>query len=173
MKIKWITAFVVLEILVVSGNAQTNFVTVTRTNIIQAAPNFREVNGQLYNSALSRLWSIQKGKILKVEQGGVILQTFTNQPVWEQVYTEPNSQQAIGGYSAGPVGWHDRITGYEEVPLKRIYLENYRIGAVDQKISVPAMKTGTIQIGGNVLEAWDIGLPHLVTNIVSSKIKTP
>jgi hypothetical protein len=55
MKTTWLMGIGVLGILAVSTRAQTNFITVTRTNIIQAAPSFREVNGQLYNSSFSRL----------------------------------------------------------------------------------------------------------------------
>lgn len=142
-----------------------------RTNIVQAAPTFREVNGQLYNISYSQLWTLQTGKIIQVQTNGVLLQTYTNETVYEDYYVEPNSQQRIGAYSAGPVGWQKRIVGENKIGLRRLFVKNYRIGAVDQGISVPAMKTGMIQVGGKVFEEWDCGLPHYVTNIVSSKLK--
>jgi hypothetical protein len=168
------TSFLILGVLfglATSSTAQTNFTIVTRTNIVQAAPNFREVNGQLYNLSFSQLWTVQTGKILAVQPEGIVLQTYTNEPIYEQVYHPATANQAVGAYSDGPVGWQKRKVGDNKIELKRVFIRHYRIGAVDQEISIPAMKTGTVQIGGNVLEAWDIGLPHFVTNIVSSKVK--
>jgi hypothetical protein len=77
---------VVVSLAAISSPAQTNFTIVTRTNILQAAPNFREVNGQLYNSSFSKLWQIQTGKILEVQTSGVVLQTFTTNNVYENVF---------------------------------------------------------------------------------------
>jgi len=168
MKITWLILGIICD-LATQSSAQTNFIIVTRTNILQAAPNFREVNGQLYNSSFSKLWQIQTGKILEVQTGGVVLQTFTTNRVYENVFVA--GQGMPGTYGGTSDHYQKRLVSSDLVPEKRIFLNHYHIGAVDQEISVPAMKTGTIQIGRNVLEAWDIGLPHLVTNIVSSKVK--
>jgi hypothetical protein len=168
MKIIWFILFALCN-LATSSSAQTNFTIVTRTNIIRAAPNFREVNGQLYNSSFSKLWQIQTGKILEVQANGVVLQTFITNNVYENLFVA--GQGTPGTYSGTSDHYEKRLVSSDLVPEKRIFLNHYRIGAVDQKISIPAMKTGTIQIDGNVLEAWDIGLPHFVTKVVSSKVK--
>jgi hypothetical protein len=160
---------VVVSLAAISSPAQTNFIIVTRTNILQAAPNFREVNGQLYNSSFSKLWQIQTGKILEVQTNGVVLQTFTTNNVYQNVFVAGHGTP--GTFSGTSDHYEKRLVSSDLVPEKRVFINHYHIGAVDQEISIPAMKTGTIQIGGNVLEAWDIGLPHFVTNIVSSKVK--
>lgn len=166
MKLKIILG--VLGGLAVTAHAQTNFIIVTRTNILQAAPNFREVNGQLYNSSLSTLWKMQSGKILAVQTNGVVLQTFTTNNVYENVFVQGQGQ---AGSDAGTADHYEkRLMSLALVPAQRLFINNYRIGAVDQEISVPAMKTDTVQSGSTVLEEWDIGLPHFATNIVSSKV---
>ena len=162
---------VVVSLAAISSPAQTNFTIVTRTNILQAAPNFREVNGQLYNSSFSKLWKTQTGKIADVQESGIVLQTFTTNNVYQSVFVQGHGTPgAFGGTSD-----HNerKLMSSALVPAQRIFIKNYHIGAVDQEISVPAMKTGTIQIGGAVFEEWDCGTPHFVTNIVSSKVKIP
>jgi hypothetical protein len=169
MKIKIIAAVItVAATLAWQAGAQTDFVTVTRTNIVQAAPNFREVNGQLYNSSLSKLWKIQSGKIADVQDNGIILQTFTTNKVYENVFVAGHGQP--GSYSGTSDHYEKRLVSSDLVPAQRLFIKNYRIGAVDQRITTPAMKTGTAKVGSSVLEEWDIGLPHVVTNIVSSKV---
>jgi hypothetical protein len=158
----------VLGVLAVSSPAQTNFTIVTRTNIIQAAPNFREVNGQLYNSSMSTLWKVQHGKIADVQENGIVLQTFTTNNVYESVFVEGRGQP--GSYSGTSDHYEKRLMSSDLVPAQRLFIKNYRIGAMDQEIAIPAMKTGTVKIGSTVLEEWDCGLPHIVTNIVSSKV---
>jgi hypothetical protein len=148
--------------------AQTNFIIVTRTNIVHAAPNFREVNGQLYNSSLSKFWKIQRGKIADVQENGIVLQTFTTNNVYQSVFIEGHGTP--GTFSGTSDHYEKRLMSSDLVPAQRIFISHYSMGAVDQEISISAMKTGTVQIGGTVFEEWDCGLPHIVTNIVSQKI---
>jgi hypothetical protein len=148
--------------------AQTNFTIVTRTNILRAAPNFREVNGQLYNSSFSKLWKMQKGKILEVQTNGVVLQTYTTNNVYQNVFVEGQGQP--GSFRGTSDHYEKRLVSSDLIPEKRIFINHYKIGAVDQEISVPAIQTGTVQIGDTVFEEWDCGFPHIVTNIVSQKI---
>ncbi|HAO78191.1 MAG TPA: hypothetical protein DCQ92_04280 [Verrucomicrobia subdivision 3 bacterium] len=168
MKLK-IVLGVIVSLAAISSPAQTNFTIVTRTNILQAAPNFREVNGQLYNSSYSKLWQIQTGKILEVQTNGVVLQTFTTNNVYENLFVA--GQGTPGTYSGTSDHYQKRLVSSDLVPEKRVFINHYHIGAVDQEISVLAVKTGTIEIGGTTFEAWDCGQPHFVTNIVSSKVK--
>lgn len=156
-------------VLAISSPAQTNFTIFTSTNIVHAAPNFREVNGQLYNTSFSKLWKIQTGKILEVQDTGVLLQTFTTNKVYQSVLVQGRGY--AGSFGATSDHYEKRLVSSDLVPAQRIFINHYRIGAVDQEISVPAMKTDTIQIGGKVFEEWDCGLPHIVTNIVSSKVE--
>jgi len=159
----------VLGGLAISSSAQTNFTIVTRTNIVRAAPNFREVNGQLYNTSFSKLWKIQTGKILEVQDNGILLQTFTTNRVYQSVLVQGRGY--AGSFGATSDHYEKRLVSSDLVPAQRIFINHYRIGAVDQEISVPAMRTDTIQIAGTVFEEWDCGQPHVVTNIVSSKVE--
>jgi hypothetical protein len=148
--------------------AQTNFSIVTVTNVQRSAQNFRVVNGQLYNSAYSQLWKMQRGKILEVQPDGVVLQTFTTNNVYEFVKVRGvGTPGAFGGTSD-----HNerKLVSSELLPSQRLFIRHYLIGAVDQTISVPAMKTGSVEVSGTRLEEWDCGLPNLVTNIFSQKI---
>jgi hypothetical protein len=168
MKLKTILG-VVVSLAAISSPAQTNFTIVTRTNILQAALNFREVNGQLYNSSLSKLWKTQAGKIADVQESGIVLQTFTTNNVYQSVFVKGHGQP--GSFSGTSDHYEKKLVSSDLVPAQRIFIKNYRIDAVDQTIAIPAMKTGTVKVGSTVLEEWDCGLPHLVTNIVSSKVK--
>jgi hypothetical protein len=113
---------------------------------------------------------LQCGKIVDVQESGIVLQTFTTNKVYQNVFVQGRGQP--GSYSGTSDHYEKRLISSELVPDQRIFIRNYRIGAVDQEIAVPAMKTGTIQIGGTVFEEWNCGLPHFVTNIVSSKVTT-
>lgn len=161
--------FVILVCLAIPSPAQTNFITVSRTNIVRAAPNFREVDRQLYNTSFSRLWKIKSGRILDVQPNGVVLQTFTTNKIYQSVFVEGRGQP--GSFGGTSDHYEKRLVSSDLVPAQRIFINNYRIGAVDQEISIPAMQTGTVQIGGAIFEEWDCGLPHIVTNIVSSKVQ--
>jgi len=97
MKLKIILG-VLVSLAAISSPAQTNFTIVTRTNILQAAPNFREVNGQLYNSSFSKLWHIQTGKILDVHNRGDIEKLIAARNQWKT--TEANTEIGSADYEA-------------------------------------------------------------------------
>jgi hypothetical protein len=135
-----------------------------------AQTDFREVNGQLYNSSFSKLWKIQTGKILEVQTNGVVLQTFTNHNVYQNVFVEGRGGTP-GSYGSTSDHYEKRLMSSDLVPEKRIFINNYHIGAVDQEISVPAMKTGTIQIGGTMFEEWDCGTSYITPPPTPEQIK--
>jgi len=152
----------------VSESAQTNFTTAPRTNIVAAALNFREVDGQLYNISLSKLWKMQSGKILEVQTNSVLLQTYSTNYVFEPVLVAGPGQP---GFVIGHAGHYEqRLLSSNLVLEKQIFINHCRMGFADQEISVAAMQTGTSRINGTLYEVWDCGLPHFVTNVVSSSM---
>ena len=154
--------------LALSASAQTNEAAGPRTNIVAAAPNFREVDGQLYNIGLSKLWRMQSGKILEVQTNSVLLQTYATNDVFENVLVPGPGQP---GYTFGQGGhFEQRLVSSHREPAKQIFINHYRIGSAEQEISVPAMQTGTSRINGAFYEIWDCGLPHSVTNDVPAGV---
>lgn len=143
-----------------AATAQTSFINVSRTSGVQAASNFRNVDGQRYNTNSNKAWRTQKGKIIEVRDGGIVLQTFTIVPIYESYYIPLTANQRAGAYSATPGGWQKRQVGSETIEAQRLFIKNYTGGAMDQEISILAMKTGTINLGGEkVFEQWDCGKP--------------
>ncbi len=124
-----------------------------------AQSNFRMVKGQLYNSSLSTLWKVQHGKIADVQENGIILQTFTTNKVYQNVFVEGvGTPGAFGGTSDHN---EKRLVSSTLIPAQRLFINNYSSGAIDQEISIRAIKTGTIKITGQVLEEWDAGKPYV------------
>lgn len=120
----------------------------------EAQPNLREVNGQIYNSRLSQLWQIQTGKILEVQTNGIVLQTFTTHNVYQNVWVP-------GIYGVIRDRYEKRVVSSDLIPAQRLFINNCSNGAIDQKVSIPAMKIGTIKIADQVLEEWDCGTPYV------------
>lgn len=156
-----------LLFLTIQGFAQTNQALILKTNILRDATNFRIVNGQLYNTAYSSLWQRKTGKITDVQSDGVVLQTFTTNNVYQSVFVEGHGLP--GSFSGTSDHYEKKLISSELLPAQIFFIRNYRIGAVDQTISVSAIKTGVANIDGKTLEAWDCGTPHMVTNVIAIK----
>lgn len=110
----------------------------TVTNWITAAPNFREVGGQLYN--------VEKSKLFHNLYGGECNETSKD---WVSV-AMPSEQPADFFY------WHGQT----------IILVNYPTQAtVGEKITGYALRVGETNIGNQRWELWDYGKPHLVASI--------
>ena len=57
--------------------------TVMVTNLVTAAPSFREVDGKLYNNQKSVLWEQKKSKVVQVEADHLIVDTYQEQVLYE------------------------------------------------------------------------------------------
>jgi hypothetical protein len=160
---KWI--ILAVAIIAVSGwriEAQTNIAPVLSTNLVAAAPSFREVNGQLYNTERSTLWTSLKGRCLDVGTNGIeivlIVPTYDradSSPEWNGWAGPPNQMVVVGEHES------DKIIFVKNYPTNRNI-------AVTQQISFRAMQAGTINYKGVVLELWDYGKPHIAMVVTTN-----
>ena len=151
--------------------AQANLVPVIRTNLITAAPSFREVNGKLYNSERSVLWTNFQGECLKVLPNGILIQTFTTEPVYEASTRSIDSHNYLGQVTSSRIVPTTVQTGTKEVPSLKFFLCNYPTNknpADGETISFRALRTGTIDCNGETLELWDYGTPHVVMVVTTN-----
>lgn len=163
------TALVILALLgTVSALAQTN-TPVLITNMVTAHPDFRRVNGQLYNIRKSRLWRPISGKCAGVSSEGIKLQTYTTNKVLEQWYARPSGGSSV--YSGEGGVRHQRLVSGGRIPDKRIFIKNYSTGyhaAEGQEIAALLMQTGTVEVDGETLELWDFGTPNVVSVVTTN-----
>lgn len=170
------TLFAILWIVAVvfQSAAQTkNVKAVVTTNYTAAVDWFREVNGQLYNTEHSVLWTNFKGDILKVSANGLLIQTFRMKPIYEASTRSIATHNYLG-----------QVTGYRTVPTKvqvdtekvpdvKFVLRNYPSQlspTVGQTISFRATRIGTTDYSGDTLELWDYGIPHKVAVISTNYV---
>jgi hypothetical protein len=130
-----------------SIQAQTNISPVIHTNWFMAAREFREVDGQLYNTRLSNLWQFKGGEIMAVLDNEIVVQEF------QEVAAEHGANE----YGQRIVTATDKIYGLKFI-IKNPQEKNPAVGelAVDR-----VMKIGTENYHGETLELWDCGKPHI------------
>jgi hypothetical protein len=105
--------------------AQTNLASVILTNWLTAASSFREVNGQLYNTESSILWTNFQGECLKVLTNDLAISTFTMEPVYQAGTTTrfvPGFPRLPGRHEIVPV---KVLVAENKVPGRKIILRNY------------------------------------------------
>ena len=175
MKTSWIWNLLIgMTLVCFSAFADTNRPAplIITTNQITAAPNFRVVNGQLYNTEKSQLWKSMTGDCLAVSTNGLLVQLFKIDRIYSRGSMSDN--QAPGAYSSGPHG--QRLRQERKTPLQQIVLVNYPEQlqpAVGQRLSFSAMRAGNTNAGDQVLECWDYGLRHVVSVITTNNPSKP
>jgi hypothetical protein len=122
----------------------------------------RVVDGQIYNVYQSVLWKSMDGDVLKVLTNGVLLSTFTMEPIYQAVATTQYRERMMGFEPARPVLVSKQVkVGDKKVTGKKIILHNYSSDhnlAVGQTInSFLAMQIDPIDFNGDRLELWDYG----------------
>lgn len=136
----------------------------TITNYLESS-DYRELDGVTYNIQKSDLWVEKSGKCDGVKSNGIILQIFIeervyaiNRPAVPPSYYE---RANIGIFApSASVSSPRTVIGTNRTPDRRIFVLNPpEHCAVGQNITVVAMKTGTIDIDGEMLEKWDRGRP--------------
>jgi hypothetical protein len=142
---------------VIRIQAQTNLTSVLTTNFVTAAPFFREVNGQLYNTSRSSLWKLLKGRCAWVHTNYVafytIIPDFGNagdQPGWNGWDGSPYIKVQIGEHEDGSIF------------LVRNFPTNLLNSSLTQSFRV--FHIGIVQnTDGQPFDVWDYGKPHVVS----------
>lgn len=144
--------------------ADTNRVAVVTTNLVEAVPWFRELNGQLYNTQLSTRFKTIDGSVTDVFTNSALIFWQVKRPI----YAPPPSDSLVSeGNFLGSSGTPPApvIVGYKTVEEKNVLILNYSPPelAVGQHISIRAMQIGTTNFNGERIELYDFGLPHKAT----------
>lgn len=147
----------------------------TVTNFVNSIPSFREVNGQLYNTERSVLWTQFSGNCLSVSPKEIVVSTFTMKPIYEAVATTKIVHRGMFDLHGEPRLVSEKVkVDDEKIAGRKIILRNYPsklLPAVGQELSFMAMRVGTSEYGGQTLEVWDYGTAHIVPVVRRVKIK--
>lgn len=147
-------AFAALISFAINATAQIN------TNLVESVPWFRDVDGKLYNTRLSVLWLTVEGRVEQVLTNGVILQTFKTNKTYAYVFVPGNGGPAGAYGSTGSRNVRKPVSS-DEVPDRVLFIQHPQTNYVDgERISIKAMKTGSIKIEDETIETWDCGTVH-------------
>ncbi len=119
----------------------------TETNWIAAASQFREVNGQLYNTDKSKLFERIGGTIVGISNNLVVLETTR-----------------AGQLTSG--GFYSDLRIIDTIQKEDFVVTNFpmqlqpTIGARPQTNILKAIRVGTINYDGQILKLYDYGTPH-------------
>jgi hypothetical protein len=165
---KWIILAVAIIMLSTwKIGAQTNVLPVLTTNYVMAVPYYREVNGQLYNTERSSLWKPFYGDILQIATNELIISTFTQEPIYQAVTVEGDDGIHIHPQlmSKNVVVGHKKVTGRKIILVH--YSEDQGL-ATGQTIEFRAMRVGTKNYNGEVIEIWDYGMLHVAAVVTTN-----
>ncbi len=127
----------------------------TVTNWVTAAPNFREVNGQLYNVQRSALFHEIKGVCISTRTNTIGVSTIDE----TETVKESNLELLRLGLKTGnDFYWHGQA----------IVLLNYPDATIGARISGYAMRVGTTNLPHGAYELWDYGTPHHIAVITTN-----
>lgn len=122
------------------------------TNWVQAAPNFREVGGKLYNIEKSTNFVVIEGDFEQKVEGGSLMNCYT-------LRSTGHMTGGDGSFGSGHYV-HGQIVRENE---HEIFIRNVEGSpTTGSKIKVKAMRVGNVDIDSKTLEAWDCGKPHVV-----------
>jgi hypothetical protein len=125
----------------------TSFLAIAdETNWVTAAPQFREVNGELYNTEKSIKFQLFEGKIETVLTNAIVLQKE-----WTSYDLDGSPRWNFGD---------------------KIFITNFPASLDPTTGSIKggrAMRVGTINFEGDVLQLWDYGTPHRVMVVTTNK----
>jgi hypothetical protein len=141
------------------------------TNWIAAAPEFREVNGQLYNTEKSVRFVALSGKCTAVFTNGFLLQQIETRPIYETYRTGSSDSSSYGNFLGGGSrpAFASRKVRDEEILLDVVFVSNYpaSIGR-GSRINCRAVSVGRVEYKGETYSAYDYGLPHVVPVLVTN-----
>ncbi len=143
---------------------------VITTNRVMAAPHFRDVEGQLYNTKLSAKWKRIQGPFDILGSPFpdlVLLQSFTIQGSYAVTATG-RALNSPGGVPTAVDYREQKVLGW------KLFVRNFPF--VDLKApnwQLRAMQVGAANYAGTMVDVYDCGAPHYVTLLTTNRIKTP
>ncbi len=153
--------------------AQTNLV--TRTNIIRAAPNYRVVRGQVYNTLRSVKWHEYKAEVIQTISTNVLLTRQVEEKT-EYEIKPTHGLSRVGGFGSG-----GGILDTEEVGTTRKYfglllVTNYSNAsrqAPRSIITFSAMKVDEKKYNQQTADVLDCGIVNKTAVIVTNRVIAP
>ena len=163
--------------------AQTNTTRLVTTNWVTAAPSFREVNGRLYNSERSKLWQYKDQLHFVRMEGDIVIAKQITQVETYDVQSVPGRVDRMqssglftgspGSYSAEPRRTKETLVSSERQEGPPFAITNCQIKTftVGQEFTAVFMRNGFLKSGGQNLELWDCGTPHIVAVITTNSFQ--
>jgi hypothetical protein len=141
------------------------------TNWVTAAPEFREVNGQLYNTEKSVRFVDLSGKCTSLFTNGFLLQQTGTRTIYQTYRTGSSDSSRYGNFLGGGSrpAFASRKVGDEEILLDVVFVRNYPASlGRGSRIDCRAMPVGKVEYRGETYSAYDYGLPHVVPILVTN-----
>jgi hypothetical protein len=151
-------AFLIAPKLSFAENAATNGVA-SVTNYVVAHPDFREVDGKLYNRARSKLWKHITGTVQIETQGGLFMVGITDSAFNDAVqYKGDRNSIEFRLVQAWLLSGPKDMNG-----TTPFFLKNYPGHPLTgDKIDCLALPVGRTNINSETLAVYDFGKPHIV-----------
>ena len=155
-------------------------VPVVVTNMITAHPDFRIVNGQLYNTKLSLLWTNLELQFVSRTNGTALAKKIIREPIYEDVYLPPlktpssglGERYAVPGVNSG--SWEKVQKGETKKTGPTIALRNfvnYEL-TTEAEFKIRAMRVGAQTNGNFTIEVWDCGTPNSARVVTTNFSRT-
>jgi len=141
---------------------------VVTTNIVTAAPAFRIVNGQLYNTDLSTNFATLEGQCIAVLTNGVIVQQFQ---IRQTMAYPTNAAELAVALANRPV----QLVKEEVIPGKKFFIRNFPnepLAVVGSPIVARAMRDGVFTYESEIIELWDYGTPNRAVVVTTNSVST-
>jgi hypothetical protein len=149
------------------------------TNYYAAHPDWREVDGRLYNRAKSIVWTNLVGRLAGRNGQLVIVETVEEHRVYGPPVRERGDALAeIGALSeaamhASPISPTPRLISREEVAGPMVVVKNpppeWVKCANGDRLNFKALRVGVTNVNGQTLAIYDFGKPHIVQVVRTNK----
>lgn len=141
--------------------AETNGHVLITTNLIRASESFRVVNGQVYNTDLSKLWVEMEVEPINNRTNGIVATRLVPQ------YVSGGGSASYGNFLGG--GPSKIFVGYDR--KNDVFIYNAGQLPEGKRATIKAMNVGIVKIGGRTLEAWDAGVVNSAIVIKTNRVR--
>jgi hypothetical protein len=145
-------------------SAETNVVTVLTTNYVAAAPNFREVNGQLYNVDKSVKFETKDCYFTEQYDEGALMAEITK------------VVDHVGRSAIDVPGTPAYRPFYKDAPGQKFLVRNFSTtNAIvsGDTIEIRVMRVGQTNFNSEILPLYDFGKPHVGIVVTARTVKAP